>query len=72
MSAEPLPEWFYPPSGGWTADDLDRLPRPLRVETEMTIKLGRRQRPEPDIVVLDSVPFPMDIDLTRLYDHPAG
>jgi Uma2 family endonuclease len=93
MSAEPLPEWFYPPSGGWTADDLDRLPPsaprfelidgalimmspqtsfhgtvmrrlsyaieatlppPLRVEIEMTIKLGRRQRPEPDVVVLDA------------------
>lgn len=93
MSAGPLPEWFYPPSGGWTSDDLDRLPpsaprfelidgalvmrspqtsfhsRVMRrlanaledgapdgkfVETEMTIKLGRRQRPEPDIVVLEA------------------
>nr|WP_302852056.1 hypothetical protein [Streptomyces sp. CNQ085] len=26
MTAEPLPDWFYPPPGGWTADDLDRLP----------------------------------------------
>lgn len=93
MSAEALPEWFYPPPGGWTADDLDRLPPSaprfelidgalimmspqtrfhglvmrrlanaveraapgeLSVETEMTIKLGRRQRPEPDVVVLNA------------------
>jgi hypothetical protein len=27
VTAESLPEWFYPPRpGGWTADDLDRLP----------------------------------------------
>lgn len=26
LSAEPLPDWFMPPPGGWTADDLDRLP----------------------------------------------
>jgi Uma2 family endonuclease len=96
MTAEPLPDWFYPPPrGGWTADDLDRLPpsaphlelidgalimmspqtsfhgvvmrrlanaiedtapERLRVETEMTVKLGKRQRPEPDIVVIDA-PF---------------
>jgi Uma2 family endonuclease len=90
MTAEPLPDWFYPPPGGWTADDMDRLPAAaprlelldgalimmspqssfhsrvmmrlwqaldsaaptgVSVETEMTVKLGRRQRPEPDIVV---------------------
>ncbi|MFF1875048.1 Uma2 family endonuclease [Kitasatospora herbaricolor] len=26
MSAEPYPDWIRPPAGGWTADDLDRLP----------------------------------------------
>ncbi len=26
MTAEPLPDWFMPPSGGWTADDMDDLP----------------------------------------------
>jgi Uma2 family endonuclease len=110
MSAEPLPEWepvpewFYPPPGGWTADDLDRLPpsaprfelidgalimmspqtslhgtvmrrlsnaveaatpRPLRVEIEMTIKLAKRQRPEPDIVVLDA-----PVDSARTWYRP--
>lgn len=90
LFAEPLPDWFFPPPGGWTADDLDRLPpeapqhielidgalivtSPQRsfharvmlrlgsaldlaapegigVEIEMTVKLGERQRPEPDIL----------------------
>lgn len=26
MSAEPLPDWVIPPTQGFTADDLDRLP----------------------------------------------
>jgi Uma2 family endonuclease len=27
MTVDPFPEWFYPgPQGGWTADDMDRLP----------------------------------------------
>ena len=26
MSAETVPEWLLTPPGGWTADDLDRLP----------------------------------------------
>ncbi|PYC78424.1 hypothetical protein C7C46_16130 [Streptomyces tateyamensis] len=26
MSAAPFPDWLRPPVGGWTADDLDRLP----------------------------------------------
>lgn len=96
MTAEPLPDWFYPgPPGGWTADDLDNLPPgtprlelidgalivmspqtsfhgqvmrklanaiedvapvDLQVEIEMTVKLGKRQRPEPDILVADA-PF---------------
>ncbi|WSY43583.1 Uma2 family endonuclease [Embleya sp. NBC_00888] len=90
-----LPEWFYPgPEGGWTAEDLDRLPpeAPRRIELihgalvvmspqslfhmrvlnrlnasleaqappsffiarEMTIRLGRRSRPEPDLTVVDA------------------
>ncbi|MFF3440691.1 Uma2 family endonuclease [Streptosporangium sp. NPDC002721] len=33
--------------------ELDRtIPAHLRVEQEMTVKLGRRQRPEPDLVIL--------------------
>ncbi|MCW2938271.1 MAG: hypothetical protein JWN00_1256 [Actinomycetia bacterium] len=88
--AEPLPEWFLAPEGGWKAEDLDRLPPgtprlelidgapivrspqvvfhsavmrrlanaleltappELGVQIEMSIVLGKRQRPEPDIVV---------------------
>jgi Uma2 family endonuclease len=87
----PVPEWLIPPEGGFTAEDLDRLPQlpphtelidgslvfvspqasfhmltvsllesvlrqaapeDLRVRREMTITLGRRQRPEPDVLVL--------------------
>ncbi|MFF4831847.1 Uma2 family endonuclease [Streptomyces sp. NPDC001315] len=83
-------EWARPPEGGWTADDLDRLPNlpphtelidgslvfvspqtrfharamlllvnalldqvpeELNVIHEMTIKLGKRNRPEPDVLV---------------------
>ncbi|MBE3000337.1 Uma2 family endonuclease [Nocardiopsis sp. HNM0947] len=90
MTAEPLPDWFMPPPGGWTADDLDRLPPGApRVElidgslvllsphtkfhgkvmfclqaelydflpddvdiiNELSVKLGKQQRPEPDLVV---------------------
>jgi Uma2 family endonuclease len=90
MTAEPLPDWFMPPPGGWTADDMDNLPpgvprmelidgalivmsphtwfhgeamytlmHELRLAApegfsviqEMTVKLGKHQRPEPDIVV---------------------
>lgn len=93
--AEPLPEWFLAPEGGWKAEDLDRLPpgtprlelidgalvvrspqtsfhaavmrrlataleliapRGLGVHTEMSVVLGKRQRPEPDIVVYRKVP----------------
>ncbi|MER5916898.1 Uma2 family endonuclease [Streptomyces sp. NPDC001982] len=84
-------EWPRPPVGGWTADDLDRLPDlpphtelidgslvfaspqtrfhmlaigllesallhqvpdGLDVVREMTIKLGKRNRPEPDVLVV--------------------
>jgi Uma2 family endonuclease len=87
---EPLPDWFLPPPGGWTADDLDSLPPVaprlelidgalivmspqtgfhsrvkrrlanalesvappgVRVDEEMGVKLGKRQRPEPDVIV---------------------
>lgn len=91
MSIEPYPDWLRPPVGGYTAEDLDRLPdlpphtelldgslvfvspqtlfhmRTLRrleraleaaappghaVWREMTIRIDRRNRPEPDLVVL--------------------
>ena len=91
MSAEPLPAWAIPPRGGFTADDLDRIPElpphtelvdqslvfagpqkyfhslavdllttslrlmapeTLRVCREMSVVLGPRNRPEPDITVL--------------------
>lgn len=84
-------EWARPPAGGWTADDLDRLPdlpphtelidgslvlmspqtrfharavhllegvlgeqAPDRFEAigRMTVKLDRRNRPEPDVLVV--------------------
>ncbi|MEV2276017.1 Uma2 family endonuclease [Nocardiopsis sp. NPDC049922] len=90
MTAEPLPAWFTPPPGGWTADDMDHLPpgaprmelidgalvllspqtgfrskvmrrlanaledavpEGVDVMHEMTMKLGRYQRPEPDLLV---------------------
>lgn len=86
-------EWPRPPVGGWTADDLDRLPnlpphtelidgslvfvspqtffhslvislleQALRSQVpddfavirEMTVKLGKRNRPEPDVMVYRS------------------
>ncbi|MFY7064303.1 Uma2 family endonuclease [Nocardiopsis changdeensis] len=90
MTAEPLPDWFMPPPGGWTADAMDDLPpgtprmelidgalivmcpqtmfhgdamwelanifkksapEGIRVSMEMTTKLGKYQRPEPDVLV---------------------
>lgn len=92
MTAEALPDWLRPPPGGYTADDLDRIPdlpphtelidgslvfvspqtnfhelvmrilvdglartgpRSLRVRREMTITLATRQRPEPDVLVVN-------------------
>ncbi|MDH6133182.1 Uma2 family endonuclease [Kitasatospora sp. MAA4] len=91
MSVAPQPDWPQPPVGGWTAEDLDRLPnlpphtelldgslvfvspqmmfhmRTMRllerglleavpagwdVLREMTIVLGVRNRPEPDLMVV--------------------
>jgi Uma2 family endonuclease len=91
MSLAPVPEWLFPPEGGFTAADLDHLPdlpphtelidgslilaspqasfhmrvldalmialrrtvpAHLRVRREMTVTLGRRQRPEPDVIVI--------------------
>ncbi len=105
MSAEPVPEWMYPPPGGWTADDMDHLPPSaphfelidgslimmspqtdfhsvvmrrlanaiegsapdrLQVRLEMTIRLGKRQRPEPDIVVADA---PLQATRTSYQPH---
>jgi Uma2 family endonuclease len=93
MSVVPEHEWPCPPPGGYTADDLDRLPnlpahtelidgslvfvspqakfhmRALRllesalvlatppdyeVIREMTVTLGKRNRPEPDVMVTKS------------------
>ncbi|WP_241002554.1 Uma2 family endonuclease [Streptomyces sp. CB01881] len=92
MSTEPYPDWLRPPVGGYTAEDLDRLPdlpphtelldgslifvspqtlfhmRTLRrleqaleaavpegweVWREMTVRLNLRNRPEPDLLVVD-------------------
>jgi Uma2 family endonuclease len=91
MSAQAVVIWPVPPRGGFTAEDLDRLPglaphtelidgslvfaspqkvfhtltldllvtglrrsapRDLRVRREMSLILGPRQRPEPDLVVM--------------------
>ncbi|WP_378056093.1 Uma2 family endonuclease [Actinophytocola glycyrrhizae] len=93
MTAEPMPSWLRPPSGGFTADDLDRLPDlpphtelidgslvfvspqtafhaltvdllktglsrcapdTMRVRRQMTVTLDNRQRPEPDVLVIDA------------------
>jgi Uma2 family endonuclease len=93
MTAEPMPSWLRPPPGGFTADDLDRLPGlpphtelidgslvfvspqtafhlltmgllenglrrcapdTVRVRREMTVTLDNRQRPEPDVLVVDA------------------
>ncbi|MBB1254149.1 Uma2 family endonuclease [Streptomyces alkaliterrae] len=101
-SDEELPEWFYPPEGGWTADDLDRLPpsaprfelidgalvmmspqtyfhsrvmwrlaqvlhqaapEGMEVTVEMSVRLGPRQRPEPDVLVVNGPP---DLSATSL------
>jgi Uma2 family endonuclease len=90
MSVARLPDWLIPPTGGFVAEDLDRIPDlpphtelidgslvfvspqaafhmrvlhlletalwacvpgHLAVQREMTIKLARRQRPEPDIMI---------------------
>jgi Uma2 family endonuclease len=91
MSVAPKHPWPRPPEGGYTADDLDRLPDlpmhtelidgslvfvspqakfhtlamyllerglrsmvpdDLRVRREMSVILGKRQRPEPDVLVV--------------------
>lgn len=93
MTAERLPDWVFPPPGGFTADDLDRIPdlpphtelidgslvfvspqrsfhalvldllvyalrsqapANLRVRREMTVTLGKRNRPEPDLCIVRS------------------
>ncbi|MFC8716254.1 Uma2 family endonuclease [Kitasatospora sp. NPDC057198] len=92
VDQDPYPDWLRPPVGGYTADDLDRLPdlpphtelidgslifvspqtlfhmRTLRlleraladaapagweVWREMNVKLNRRNRPEPDLMVVN-------------------
>lgn len=103
----PVPDWLLPPPGGFTADDLDRLPElpphtelidgsfvlvspqrifhslvlylletglrrsapaRLRVRREITVVLGPRQRPEPDLVVIQASAED-SIEGTR---YPAG
>ncbi|MFJ4675972.1 Uma2 family endonuclease [Kitasatospora sp. NPDC088783] len=93
VDPDPYPDWLRPPVGGYTADDLDRLPDlPPHTELidgglvfvspqakfhirvilalygalaaavpdgwevwpEMTVELDGRNRPEPDLVVVDS------------------
>ncbi|PRX92541.1 Uma2 family endonuclease [Allonocardiopsis opalescens] len=93
MDPDDFPDWLIPPTRGFTADDLDRMPglRPhtelidgsliipgyqtafhsatisalgfalhdavpegLLARTRMTIRLGPRQRPEPDLVVISA------------------
>ncbi|WP_271220209.1 Uma2 family endonuclease [Streptosporangium carneum] len=100
-AGDPLANWPYPPPGGWTADDLDRLPQEgphgepdffkhvelvdgaliftspqkrfhdvmirrlassfedqvpdhLAVATQMDVVLGPRQRPCPDVLLIDA------------------
>jgi Uma2 family endonuclease len=91
MTESPLPDWAFPPPGGFTAEDLDRIPQlpahtelidgslvfvspqasfhmravellmialrrtvpaDLRMRREMSVVLGKRQRPEPDVSVI--------------------
>jgi Uma2 family endonuclease len=93
MSTQAAYRWPVPPPGGFTADDLDRIPdlpshtelidgslifvspqklfhtlaldllvsdlrrlapRHLRVRREMSVTLNERQRPEPDLVVVQA------------------
>jgi Uma2 family endonuclease len=93
MTLDRLPDWIIPPEGGFTAEDLDRLPDlpphtelidgslvfvspqrwfhqvainllmaglhgsapgHLTVAREMTVTLGRKQRPEPDLMVVQA------------------
>ncbi|MFJ6937201.1 Uma2 family endonuclease [Streptomyces sp. NPDC101132] len=104
MSVDPEIHWPIPPKGGWTADDLDRLPNlpphtelidgslvflspqtlfhsravsffewqlyhqapeDLEVIREFTIDIDRRNRPEPDVIVVGETGCP-DLNETRL------
>lgn len=106
MSVEPEYAWPRPPAGGYTADDLDRLPdlpphtelidgslvfaspqtkfhmramrvlenrlhqaapSELEVVREMTITLGKRDRPEPDVMVAHAE---ADTGLRQTSYHP--
>jgi Uma2 family endonuclease len=107
VSAEPLPEWFLTPPGGWRAEDLDRLPpvaprhielidgalvvqasqtsmhslavrrianvletsvpEGVSVDARMTVMLGPRQRPEPDVVVYRDTEDPAEGDKRTYY-----
>ncbi|QXJ25345.1 Uma2 family endonuclease [Actinomadura graeca] len=98
MSADSLPDWVFPPPGGFTADhflrmdtprhtelidgslvfvspqekwhkrvihmlahELDRqAPQGLRGDSEMAVKLAKRQVPEPDVLVVSAEAFDRD------------
>ncbi|MGW5447781.1 Uma2 family endonuclease [Streptomyces asiaticus] len=99
MSAEPLPDWVIPPPGGFTAEDLLRLPGlpphtelidgslvfvspqqkwhsrvnnllvreldqqapdALRADRGMTVRLAKRQAPEPDVIVVTREAYERD------------
>ncbi|WP_067463008.1 Uma2 family endonuclease [Actinomadura macra] len=104
MSADSLPDWLFPPPGGFTADhflrmntprhtelidgslvfvspqekwqkrvidmldhELDRqAPQELRGDSEMAVKLAKRQAPEPDVLVVSTEAFERD-DPSRFY-----
>ncbi len=91
MDADALPDWVFPPPGGFTADDFLRMNTPrhtelidgslvfvspqekwhtrvvqmlaheldrqtpagLRADREMTVRLAKRQVPEPDVLVIN-------------------
>ncbi|MFI7637103.1 Uma2 family endonuclease [Nonomuraea sp. NPDC049400] len=91
MTHSSLPDWVFPPPGGFVAEDLDRIPdlpahtelidgslvfvspqasfhalivdllvvalrqatpKDFRVRRDMSVILGPRQRPEPDLMVI--------------------
>ncbi|WP_242901970.1 Uma2 family endonuclease [Actinomadura terrae] len=98
MDADALPDWVFPPPGGFTADDFLRMntprhtelidgslvfvspqekwhtrvvqmlaheldrqsPADLRAEREMTVRLAKRQVPEPDVLLVTAEAFERD------------
>ncbi|MFJ3711057.1 MULTISPECIES: hypothetical protein [unclassified Streptomyces] len=70
MTAEPLPDWFPPPPGGWTVDDPDRIP-PSAPRFELIDGALVTRSPQTgfhsQVVRRLAVPFPMSIALDSLY-----